>query len=279
MSDDFRPGPEFRRKVDQRSRQLRRRRQFLATLGAVAASALAIGLSLALTGSGKTATIKVLTPSTILSPTTTASPTSTSLTPGTTSAGVTTTSPTAPTSTTTAGPRTQVITYDPFVGNHLDPSLHVTATYTAASCYPYRVLSVAHAYYRCFAQSPGGVYDPCFAGPRGTSGPLVCPGDPTTDRVVLLNVTSVTTMQPTSTQTGGTGRPWAFQLSTGPTCEFVAAAWGGLGPYGCNTYSSDTRPADCRQPTTSTLLWTTDCQDQMTNASPFTRVTVVKAWF
>lgn len=85
--------------------------------------------------------------------------------------------------------------------SQVDPSLHVTATYNAANCYPYRVASTSRTYYRCFAKSPGGINDPCFTGPRGTSGPLLCPADPTTSKVVILNVTPATTIQPPSTQT------------------------------------------------------------------------------
>jgi hypothetical protein len=69
-----------------------------------------------------------------------------------------------------------------------------------------------------------------------------------------------------------------MQLSNGMICEFVSAAWGGLGPYGCSTPGVST-PADCRTPQLSTPYWTADCQDQDTDASPFTAMTVQKVWF
>jgi hypothetical protein len=73
-----------------------------------------------------------------------------------------------------------------------------------------------------------------------------------------------------------------MQLANGRVCLFVSAAWGGLGPYGChssNPAGAASTPSDCRPPVESQPEWTTTCQDDMTNASPFTQTRVVKVWF
>jgi hypothetical protein len=198
-----------------------------------------------------------------------------------------TTTTTRPTTTTTAGGRvtsttapagTERITYQPFVGSRIDPSLEIQAT-DSGRCLQYGGGAAGRYYYRCFGdRTVGGhisLYDPCFAGSQGTSMPLVCPSDPSTDRVVSFTATSVdasTSIPWTST------RPWAMRLSDGQTCLFVAAAWSGLGPYGCQ--SSTAGPlADCREPRAQQPWWTTSCQAQVTDTSPFTAVRVATVWF
>jgi hypothetical protein len=168
---------------------------------------------------------------------------------------------------------TQQITYQPFVGSKVDPSLHVTGQ-DSGGCSEYGGGADGRIYYRCIGTSD--VLQPCFAGPQGTSAQLVCPyGLVTSNDVLLWTATTVTTtgFVPATTKT-----PWSMQLSNGMICEFVSAAWGGLGPYGCNT-PGITTPADCRTPQTSTPSWTADCQDQETDASPFTSLTVERVWF
>lgn len=179
----------------------------------------------------------------------------------------------APTTTTTAPPvaaGTQQITYEPFVGSGVDSSLHVTAR-ESGSCYQYGGGVDIRYYYRC------GTIQPCFAGPQGTSAPLVCPAasNPTTNDVVMWTATTVNT---TSFLPATTKTPFAMQLSNGAVCAFVSAAWGGLGPYGCST-PGVTTPADCQQPKAATPYWTASCQDQLTDTSPFTSMTVEKVWF
>ena len=181
----------------------------------------------------------------------------------------------SPTTTTTAPPvavGTEQITYEPFVGSQVDPSLHVTSQ-QSGPCYEDGGGADGRYYYRCIATI---VLQPCFAGPHGTSAPLVCPdGLVTTNDVILWTATSVNTagFLPATTKT-----PWAMALSNGMVCELVNAAWGGLGPYGCSTPGVAT-PADCRQPHVATPYWTASCQDQVTDASAFTSVTVEKVWF
>lgn len=186
------------------------------------------------------------------------------------------TSTTVPLSTTTtspaAAPGTQQITYEPFVGSEVDPSLHVVSQ-QSGSCFEYGGGADGRIYYRCTGTPV--VTQPCLAGPQGTSAPLVCPdGSVLSDNVFLWTATSVnTSFVPATTKT-----PWTMELSNGMVCEFVSAAWGGLGPYGCSAPGLTT-PADCRQPQAATPYWTADCQDQETDASPFTSVTVEKVWF
>lgn len=171
---------------------------------------------------------------------------------------------------TTAVAGTQQITYQPFTATGtIDPGLQVTASVTG-TC----TTGETSRTYRCFGATSGGIYDPCFPGPHGTTQPLVCPRNPTTRDIVEVTATAVTS-QPPVTTTG----PWAMQLSGGQVCLFVSAAWSGLGPYDCQLNNSKAMPADCRQPQPSQPWWTAECQDQKTNARPFTTTRVSKVWF
>lgn len=203
--------------------------------------------------------------------TTTPSTTAPSTTPSSTTTPSQTATSTATTPTTTSGSGTQQITYQPFTATGtVDPSLHVTSSVTG-TC----LTGESGRSYRCFgANPPGGIYDPCFAGPHGTTEPLVCPDDPATPDVVELTATSAS-----SEPSVATTRPWAMQLSNGHICLFVSAAWSGLGPYGCSTHNPSLTPADCRQPQPSQPWWSVECQDQQTAASPFTPNQVTKIWF
>lgn len=238
--------------------------RLLATIVSVAAIAAAVSLLVAYgphnTGSPSShAKGPASHPSTSTTPTppTTVPPVSTSTTT-TTPATTTTTVPAAPVG-------TQQITYQPFVGSQLDPSLHVTGQ-QSGECFEYGGGADGRDYYRC------GTLQPCFEGPQGSGAPLACPsGDVTTNDVVEFTATSVdTSLVPATTKT-----PWAMQLSDGDVCTLINAAWSGLGPYGCNGPSV----SDCRQPQSGTPWWTADCQAQLTSASPFTTTTVETVWF
>jgi hypothetical protein len=165
--------------------------------------------------------------------------------------------------------RTEQITYQAFVGAEVNPSLRVVGR-DSGMCFRYGGGAEGRYYYRCPA------IQPCFAGPQGTSAPLVCPAgqDPTTGRVILWTVTSVGSSFPPAT----VKTPWAMQLSNGVVCTFVAAAWGGLGPFQCEVVGSKT-PADCRNPVQAVPYWTAKCQDESTDASPFDNWTVARVWF
>ena len=258
------PTPEPER-VERALRAMRARRAKVRRLRVVAVSgALVVAAAVAIlaVGSSPTATPRLHvggppSTTTAVAPTSTTAPAPT--TPSTTS---------SPTTVLAGG--TREITYQPFSATGtVDPSLRVTARVTG-SC----IAGDARRSYRCFGAGAGaGVYDPCFAGPHGTTARLVCPLDPATGNVVEFTATSVTGPPLT------TARPWAMQLPGGQVCVFVSAAWGGLGPYDCQSGDASVTPADCRPPKSSQPSWTVECQDQKTDASPFTTQRVAKVWF
>jgi hypothetical protein len=254
------PPPEPER-VERALRAMRARRNKLRRIRIVSVSgALVVLVAVAIVVVGvspaSSPRLRVAEPST----TTGVAPTSTS-----TAASTSTTS--SPTSALPGG--TQEITYQPFTATGtVDPSLRVTARVTG-TC----LTGDAKHSYRCFdTGTAAGVYDPCFAGSRGTAAPLVCPVNPAIGDVVEFTATSVTGPPLT------TARPWAMQLTGGQVCVFVSAAWGGLGPYDCQFGNASATPADCRPPKSSQPWWTVECQDQKTDASPFVTERVAKVW-
>jgi hypothetical protein len=202
---------------------------------------------------GRSATTSGVAASTTTSSTTSQTATSTTSTPTTTASG------------------TQEITYQPFTATGaIDPNLVVTSSVTG-TC----LTGETRRTYRCFGENPaGGIYDPCFFGPHGTTQPLVCPRNPATPDVVEFTATSVTSQAPITTT-----RPWAMELAGGQVCLFVSAAWSGLGPYDCQPSNALTSLADCREPQPSQPWWTAECQRQKTGASPFTPNRISKIWF
>jgi hypothetical protein len=177
------------------------------------------------------------------------------------------------------GLRTEQVTYRPFTGATLKPDQHVAAR-ESGTCFQYGGGAQGRYLYRC------GTLQPCVAGSLGPNAPLACPlgANPAANDVVLWTATSVDTTGfiPATAKT-----PFAMQLSNGAMCELVNAAWSGLGPFGCDGSaggggSPAATPADCHQPvaaTAATRYWTAECQDQLTQSSPFTSTTVVKVWF
>ena len=74
MTDDFQPGADFRRRVDQRARELHRRRWLVAVTAAGAAIVLAVALPLVLVSGGESTIVKTIAPgSTVPSATATTS--------------------------------------------------------------------------------------------------------------------------------------------------------------------------------------------------------------
>ncbi len=130
--------------------------------------------------------------------------------------------------------------------------------------------------YRCFAQPGSTVYDPCFAPPNATNGPLVCVADPAQPEAVSFDVGPL----PTSPTAGPMTQPWAMQLSNGQDCIFVSAAWGtGLGPFACPTAArSSPSEADCHMPRKNGLGYDAACQAREASTSTFRPVQVVKVW-
>lgn len=252
---------EVRRRAGRR--RLYRRGTIAAAAAATAAIAVAVPVSLA--GGGRPSTIKVISPPSAAPSATTQAPTGSSTTS-------TTTASTSTTSTGTAPSLTQQVIYEPFVGDRVDPALHVTSR-GSGSCYRFGGGAAGRYYYRC------GTDQPCFAGPQGTATPLVCPflGNPTTDQVILWTATSVDTSAPPAT----VKTPFAMKLSNGTVCVFVSAAWGGLGPFDCQAAMANASavPADCHEPVEGSPYWTVECQNAKTDSSPFSSATVLMVWF
>jgi len=238
------------------------RRTRLVALGAAVCVVALVAFTISLVRSDRNVNVSTITSVPTLAPVTT-SPTSP------------TTVTTAPTTTTTTGikpipPGTEQLTYQPFSGSAIDPSLHVTQRLAGTCVGPASGLRNG---YRCFADG-GGIYDPCFAGPNGTADPLVCPNDPIGPDVVELTARSVTTDPPPAVT-----NPWEIELSSGQRCRLVAAAWGTGGPYSCDATGVAQPVADCHVPVPAQPWWTTECQEQLTDASPFAATTVVKVWY
>jgi hypothetical protein len=179
---------------------------------------------------------------------------------------------TTPPSTIPPSVGTRQVTYEPFTAQgEIDPTLRVTET-VDGTCVAAGV--AGNSSYRCFAQPSGGIYDPCFAPPVATSDPLLCPSaNPASPDVVQFDVGSL----PSALQGAPEDRPWAMQLSNGQVCVLVDAAWGGLGPFGCQSATPDPL-ADCHVPLQAAPWWTTACQSQENNASPFATYQVDTVW-
>jgi hypothetical protein len=163
----------------------------------------------------------------------------------------------------------KVVIYNPFTpSGTLDSRFKVVAVKNALNpgCLSSGVAGGSS--FRCFTNPD--IYDPCFA-PRGaTKGPVYCP--------VLLprDVVEIRTGKLPSLLKGQPYRPWALELSDGKVCVLVDAAWGGLGPFGCNAPVGVV--ADCRIPTSSEGRWTTRCQKREDPESPFTAYRIVTVW-
>jgi hypothetical protein len=272
--------------VESHRRRLIRRRRIAAAMGASSVVVAVVATTVTLAHGGALSlhtTVPVASPSAtsrpaatpVTSPVTTAEVPATITPPPTTNR--TTSTPTVPPVRPTIAPvqATSQITYRPFTASgQVDPSLRVTSTDTG-TCSGYGD-GAGRTYYRCIGGS-GGVYDPCFASSLNLAAPLVCPTDPATPDVVRFTAASG---GPPNLPPSAARQPWAMQLSNGESCRFVSAAWSGLGPYACQPTSITHQPvADCRQPTPGQPSWIADCQDQMTNASPFGAKQVTKVWF
>jgi len=178
----------------------------------------------------------------------------------TTTAARTTTS--AGTSTTAAG--TQEVGFDPYSAQRtILPSVQV-AQKVSGTCVSPGVAGTTS--YRCVAQPSSRIYDPCFAPPRATSGPLECFADPTSTDAVEFDIGALRAAPSGAPAT----RPWAMQLSDGQVC--------GLGPFACPIPAATSSLADCHVPEEAVPWWSASCQPQETATSPFTAVRVAKFW-
>ena len=177
----------------------------------------------------------------------------------------------APAGTSSAPAGTSVVMFAPFAaGGDPAPGIHVISHAVATGCI---ALGVAGApSYRCFTTT-SRVLDPCFAVAGATSGPLLCPTDPAAGDVVELSATTL----PAATG-AASPRPWAVELADGQTCIMVNAAWGGLGPFGCQGSSSSGSIADCHTPVPGSPWWTAACQATESSSSPFVSMRVLTVW-
>jgi hypothetical protein len=130
--------------------------------------------------------------------------------------------------------------------------------------------------YRCFAQPGSTVYDPCFAPPHATSGPLMCVADPAELQAVSFQVSAL----PSPATSVPATQPWAMQLANGQACIFTSSAWSaGLGPFACpRPAGSASSEADCHAPRKSGVGFEASCQTRETASSTFRFVQVVKVW-
>jgi hypothetical protein len=178
------------------------------------------------------------------------------------------------TSPSTSGATSQEVVFTPYTPQGtLLATISVTQTVTG-TCVSPGVAGTSS--YRCFAQPGSMVYDPCFAPPNATSGPLVCVADPAEPQAVSFQVGSL----PTKMTTVPATQPWAMQLANGQACIFVSAAWStGLGPFACpGAPSSPPSDADCHTPQKSGTAFDASCQTSEATSSPFRTVHVVKIW-
>jgi hypothetical protein len=165
------------------------------------------------------------------------------------------------------------VTFDPYSPQGTLRSTIIVTQNVSGSCVTPGV--AGRSSYRCFAQPGSSVYDPCFAPPDATTGPLVCVADPAQPAATRFQV-GVLPTEPTS---GAVTEPWAMRLSNGQACILVAAAWDGLGPFACPTpASSGSSEADCHQPTKASPTWVADCQSAQEPSSPFHQVPVDTVW-
>jgi hypothetical protein len=129
------------------------------------------------------------------------------------------------------------------------------------------------ASYRC--TGPGSVaYDPCFAPPLATKGPLLCVPDPTDTDVAQFSAGALPTAPAHTPQK----QVWAMRLQNGEVCIHVRASWKGLGPYACPTPSATSSVADCHAPEHAAHGWTTACQAEQNASSPFRTLKVGTVW-
>lgn len=193
------------------------------------------------------------------------------------SAGSTTTSvavstSTASASTTTTAPGTQQVGFDPYSARGtISPEVNLVQKVTGTCVSPGVAGTTS---YRCFAHGSSMIYDPCFAPPHATTGPLVCVADPTVDDDVEFDVGAL----PAAPSGAPSTRPWAMQLSDGQVCVLVNAAWGDLGPFACLSPGATNPVADCHAPQPATPWWSAACQVQESTSSPFSSFQIDKVW-
>jgi hypothetical protein len=193
-------------------------------------------------------------------------------TTSTTADDTTTSGSSATTTTATTSPASPDLTFSPFTAQGgVASGLQVTQQVSGHCTSP----GVAgSASYRCIAEPGDAPYDPCFAPPSATTGPLLCVPDPTVIDIIRFSVGALPKPWSTTPQT----QVWAMRLQNGEVCVLVNAQWDGRGPFACPTPSAAGSVADCRTPTKTAQGWSTECQAKETASSPFNTTPVVNVW-
>ena len=176
------------------------------------------------------------------------------------------------TTTTTTAPPAQETGFSPFTPEGAPaPGLQVTQK-AAGRCTSPGVAGSAS--YRCTAQPGAVTYDPCFAPPLATKGPLLCVPLPTDMDVTQFSVGAL----PKASAQTPQKQVWAMRLQNGEVCILVRATWKGLGPFACPTPSATDALADCHAPAFTAHGWTAACQARQDAPTPFDPVPVVDVW-
>ena len=130
------------------------------------------------------------------------------------------------------------------------------------------------ASYRCIAQPGAVAYDPCYAPPLATKGPLLCVPDPTDTDVTQFSTDAL----PKASAHTPLRQVWAMRLHNGQVCILVRGTWDGRGPFACPTPTATNSLADCHAPEPTAQGWATSCQARQDASSPFNAVSVVNVW-
>jgi hypothetical protein len=189
------------------------------------------------------------------------------------SSGQRPTTTSAPLVTTTTAPASQELSFSPFTATGgVAQGLQVTQQLSGRCTSP----GVAGAAsYRCTAEPLDVSYDPCFAAPGATGGPLLCVPDPTATDITRFAIGTL----PQAPKAEPQKSVWAVRLGNGEICVHVLAAWAaGRGPYACPTPSTANQVADCHAPAKTAQGWTIECQAAQNDSSPFDTVQVVNVW-
>jgi hypothetical protein len=184
----------------------------------------------------------------------------------------------------TAGAATRTATYTPFSPDGtLRPGLVVSDEITGdcgdAGDWTSNVNLGA---YRCSTdvnlENGGNLLDPCFAEPPldGTDEAVsvICPGSPTSRKVVRIQTGFVTPLDPARDRT-----PWALRIAGGRTCVMTSGASTIVRGQRVN-YSCDGRGlrALVGQPRKRTATWTIGMVKSYRGAG-YRRVKVKRAWY
>jgi hypothetical protein len=125
----------------------------------------------------------------------------------------------------TSPEKTEVRLLEPFTPSGLTERLTASATVTG-ECQPSIKDFARDDAFRCFTED-GGILDPCFMDPYGSSGPdplLACPQDPWASTVVQVSPTGELVQDDVERPALSEAGPWALELGNGQRCVFIGGA-------------------------------------------------------